>query len=97
MVVTALASHQTRCDVILYIERSREIQVSTLTEFLGGILNNMLYPFCTISDISRDYTETRRNLRNVVDAEEERLFRLSSDGLEDELHRLTLSRRRSDD
>ena len=70
-VVTCLSPRQKRHGVISHIERSHKIQASPLAESLGGILNNMLYPIHTISDIIRDYTEATHNFRNAVDAEEE--------------------------
>ena len=78
-------SRRTRGDVLSHIERSRDRQASQLCSSLGDILNNIVHPPRTLSDIAKDYREAERSLQDAT-SEGSRLFWQSLCGkLENEL------------
>ena len=64
--ISGMNSRRSRNDVISHIERSRERQAVNLCNSLGGILNSIVHPPRTLSDIAKDYREAERSLSDAT-------------------------------
>ena len=61
LAIGGTTGRRTRGDVISHIDRSRDRQATRLCESLGSILNSIVHPPRTLSDIAKEYREAERS------------------------------------
>jgi len=81
-----MKSRVNRRDVLSHIELGRERQASNLCISIGTVLNSILHPPLTISDINKDYCETSMCLRESTDDEAKLYWRMAMSKLSTELN-----------
>ena len=75
-------------DVISHVELTRERQSTRLCESLGSVLNTILHPPRTISDINSDFREASMHFENATNESIRSYWQMAMDKLKDELHSL---------
>ena len=66
LAIGGTTGRRTRGDVISHIDHSRDRQATRLCESLGSILNSIVHPPRTLSDIAKDYSVAERSQANAT-------------------------------
>ena len=86
--VATTSRQRTRRDVLSNIQLLWDRHATVMASSLGGILQDILNPPRTGTDINREYVDTRSKMRSVIDEDKKDFWRMSCSQLVRELRSL---------